>query len=118
MTFTNEDFRELKAEKLRENDFVYCDPPYLITDASYMKHGGWNDVCDKDLLELLDTLNDNGVKFGLSNVLSSKGRVNEHLVQWCKKYNVHHLTYNYMNSSYQSKDKSADSTDEVLITNF
>lgn len=118
VTFTNKDFRELKAEKLRENDFVYCDPPYSITDASYMKHGGWNDVCDKDLLELLDTLNDNGVKFGLSNVLSSKGRVNERLIKWCKKYDVHHLSYNYMNSSYQSKDKSADSTDEVLITNF
>ena len=33
--FTNYDFRKLSVDKLKENDFVYLDPPYLITDATY-----------------------------------------------------------------------------------
>jgi len=55
--FTNKDFRELKVDKLKPNDFVYCDPPYLITCATYNEKDGWNEQCEKDLLNLLDNLN-------------------------------------------------------------
>lgn len=115
--FTNKDFRELKIDKLSCNDFVYCDPPYLITCATYNEKDGWNEQCETDLLSLLDSLNSKSVKFALSNVLFSKGKTNDLLIEWSKKYNVHHLDYTYQNCNYHTKDKSSK-PDEVLITNF
>ena len=116
--FTNKDFTELKIEKLKEDDFVYCDPPYLITCASYNEKEGWNEIKEIQLLKLLDSLNDNNVKFALSNVLENKGKRNEILIEWCKKYNVHYLNNSYSNCNYHAKDKSKNSTVEVLITNY
>ena len=115
--FTNNDFNELKIDKLSSNDFVYCDPPYLITCATYNEKDGWNETCEKNLLELLDKLNSQNVKFALSNVLFSKGKTNDILLEWSKKYNVHHLDYTYQNCNYHTKDKESK-PDEVLITNY
>lgn len=115
--FTNKDFTELKIDKLKPNDFVYCDPPYLITCATYNEKDGWNETCEKNLLELLDNLNSQSVKFALSNVLFSKGKTNDLLIDWSKKYNVHHLDYTYQNCNYHTKDKESK-PDEVLITNY
>lgn len=115
--FTNKDFRELKIDKLSCNDFVYCDPPYLITCATYNEKDGWNEKCETDLLSLLDSLNSKSANFALSNVLFSKGKTNDLLIEWSKKYNVHHLDYTYQNCNYHTKDKSSK-PDEVLITNF
>ena len=115
--FTNNDFNELKIDKLTSNDFVYCDPPYLITCATYNEKDGWNQTHEKDLLTLLDRLNSKGVKFALSNVLFSKGKTNDILIEWSKKYNVHHLDYTYQNCNYHTKDKDSK-PDEVLITNY
>lgn len=115
--FINKDFRELKIDKLNSNDFVYCDPPYLITCATYNEKDGWNKQCERNLLELLDRLNENNVKFALSNVLFSKGKTNDILIEWSEKYNVHHLDYTYSNCSYHTKDKTSK-PDEVLITNY
>lgn len=115
--FTNKDFKDLKIDKLSSNDFVYCDPPYLITCATYNEKDGWNEQCEKDLLDLLDRLNSQSVKFALSNVLFSKGKTNDLLIEWSKKYNVHHLDYTYQNCNYHTKDKSSK-PDEVLITNY
>lgn len=115
--FINKDFRELKIDKLNSNDFVYCDPPYLITCATYNEKDGWNEQCERNLLDLLDRLNENNVKFALSNVLFSKGKTNDILIEWSEKYNVHHLDYTYSNCSYHTKDKTSK-PDEVLITNY
>lgn len=117
MVFTSMDFRELKPEKLGEGDFVYCDPPYLITCATYNEQDGWNEQCERDLLNLLDRLDERGVNFALSNVLTNKGRTNEILQEWCGKYHTIHLSNTYGNCSYHAKDKSTDTTDEVLIVN-
>ena len=117
VVFTNLDFRELKVEKLGEGDFVYCDPPYLIACATYNEQDGWNEQCERDLLNLLDRLDERGVGFALSNVLTNKGRANEILQEWCGKYHTVHLSNTYANCSYHAKDKTTDTTDEVLITN-
>lgn len=115
--FTNKDFRDLKVDKLTANDFVYCDPPYLITCATYNEKDGWNETCERSLLDLLDRLNAQSVKFALSNVLFSKGKINDMLIEWSNKYNVHHLDYTYQNCNYHTKDKETK-PDEVLITNY
>ena len=115
--FTNKDFNELKIDKLSLNDFIYCDPPYLITCATYNEKDGWNENSERKLLELLDKLNSQSVKFALSNVLFSKGKTNDILIEWSQKYNVHHLDYTYQNCNYHTKDKESK-PDEVLITNY
>lgn len=117
IVFLNKDFRSLKVDKLGINDFVYCDPPYLITCATYNEKDGWNQECEEDLLKLLDELNTKKIKFALSNVLYSKGKTNDLLIGWSKKYNVHHLDYTYQNCNYHTKDKT-NKSDEVLITNY
>lgn len=117
VVFLNKDFRQLKVDKLGNDDFVYCDPPYLITCATYNEKDGWNQECEEDLLNLLDELNTKKIKFALSNVLYSKGKTNDLLIEWSKKYNVHHLDYTYQNCNYHTKDKT-NKSDEVLITNY
>ncbi|MCL2015175.1 MAG: Dam family site-specific DNA-(adenine-N6)-methyltransferase [Defluviitaleaceae bacterium] len=117
--FTCENFQNFDISKLGKNDFVYCDPPYLITCATYNEQNGWNEVFESSLHETLDKLDKNGVKFALSNVLSSKGKTNEILTNWLKsrKYKVIHLNHSYANSNYHAKNKDGFS-DEVLILNY
>lgn len=116
--FYNRDFRTLDLSYLTNKSFVYCDPPYIITTATYNENGGWVEQDEKDLLELLDKLHNNGVKFGLSNVMSQNGKVNEILKEWSEKYTVHNLNFNYGNSSYHKKDRSVSNTEEVFICNY
>lgn len=116
--FTNEDFKDLNVDILTKDDLVYCDPPYLVTCASYNESDGWNETHERELLDLLDKLNDGGIRFALSNVLENKGKSNDILKEWSKKYNVNHLNNTYGNCNYHAKDKSTGGTDEVLITNY
>lgn len=120
-TFTCKDFREFNISELSSSDFVYADPPYLITCATYNEQGGWGTDTEKDLLAFLDKLNESNIKFALSNVLRSKGKENKILIQWLKKnqdrYKTFYLNYNYSNSNYQTKDKTS-SAEEVLIVNY
>ena len=114
------DFKEFNFDELNENDFVYCDPPYLISGAVYQdgKRGfkGWNQQDDIDLYNILDDLNNRNIKFALSNMIESKGRENEYLANWSKKYNIHNLSMNYNGGNYQRKVNNKDV--EVLITNY
>jgi DNA adenine methylase Dam len=116
-SFTCRDFREFDTSALTENSLVYCDPPYLITCATYNEQDGWNEQCERDLLAFLDGLNERGIRFALSNVLSSKGRTNDVLAEWTAKHRVIHFDYKYSNSNYQRKDRNG-TEDEVLIVNY
>jgi DNA adenine methylase Dam len=115
--FTNKNFQELKIDKLESDDFVYCDPPYLITLAAYNERGGWNEDKEKLLLHKLDEIHNKGIKFALSNVLEHKGKTNEILTNWSKKYTTHDLTKSYKNSNYQTNKRDEKESREVLITN-
>lgn len=114
-------FKLLDLSFLKADDFVYADPPYLITTGSYNdgKRGfeGWTWKEETWLYDKLDDLNKNNVKFALSNVMSHKGKTNLILEEWSKKYNVNLLEKDYRNSSYHSKDNDTV-TREVLITNY
>lgn len=119
--FTCLDFREFDIDTLGNNDFVYVDPPYLITCATYNEQGGWSETDEKDLLRFLDSLNEKELRFALSNVLRSKGKENTILIEWLDKnkdkYRAVNLNYSYSNSNYQTKDKTSNS-EEVLIINY
>lgn len=45
--FTCKDFRDVDLSRLTANSLVYCDPPYLITCATYNERGGWNEACER-----------------------------------------------------------------------
>ena len=118
-SFSCKSFTEFDVSDLTERDFVYVDPPYLITCATYNEQDGWNEDHEKELLKFLDGLKSKQIRFALSNVLRSKGRENTILLEWLSKnnYTIHHLNYGYANSNYQTKDKQSKS-EEVLITNY
>ena len=112
-TFTSKDFREFfDKNDYSKNDFVYLDPPYLITASEYNKL--WGEKPESDLLNLIDDLNKQGIKFALSNVTHYNGSKNKLLIGWMKKYNVHKIESNYI-SYYNNKKKKII---EVLITNY
>ncbi len=119
--FTCTDFRQFDISGLGQGDFVYADPPYLITCATYNEQGGWTQADEHDLLSFLDNLSAHNIQFALSNVLRSKGKENTILLQWLEdnkhRYTIHHLTHSYSNSNYQTKDKCSV-CEEVLITNY
>jgi len=118
--FINQDFSQLDIQILKNNDFVYADPPYLITCASYNERGGWTDNHEIELLALLDRLHSNNIRFALSNVLESKGRTNEILLNWIHthhEYRMIDLFYTYRNANYQRQNKNAI-TREILVINY
>lgn len=115
--FSSVDFREINIEKINVDDFVYCDPPYLITTAGYNEQKGWTEKDEKDLLAFLDSLNERRIRFALSNVMIHKGLKNKLLIEWSKKYTVHDMSFSYKNSNYHSKNRNQE-TKEVLITNY
>ena len=122
--FECNNFDKFNLSDLSESDFVYCDPPYLITSGTYNdgKRGftGWNEEQEKKLLCVLDSLEHSNVKFALSNVIEHKGTCNNVLKNWLseRKYNVHYLTSNYRNSNYHSQNLDKGVSIEVLVTNY
>ena len=102
----------LKKIKLSENDFIYLDPPYLITFSEYNKL--WNEQDEIELLRLLDELNERNIRFAISNVTHYKDRQNDIFIEWAQKYHIHSIKSNYI--SYH--DNSIKQFNEVLITNY
>lgn len=119
-----QEFDSIDLSKLTSKDFVYCDPPYLVTVGSYNdgKRGftGWGEKQEKQLLAILDGLNSRGIRFALSNVLTHKGVDNHLLASWVNTngYTVHEIDNDFTNSNYHTSVHSKDSTREVLITNY
>lgn len=124
VSFSSVDFENFSFEGFGENDFVYCDPPYLITCGTYNdgKRGfkGWAEQEEKSLLKTLNKLNNAGIKFALSNVLEHKGKENTILKSWVEtnNYQVSYFSYSYANSSYHTIDRGKNASVEVLITNY
>jgi DNA adenine methylase len=123
--FTCFDFDKFDLSFLTSNDFVYCDPPYLITTGTYNdgKRGftGWNEAEERKLLHILDNLQKRNIKFALSNVLEHKGKENEILQNWVHKNDflkVNYIQTNYANSNYQTLVRDKEASVEVLITNY
>lgn len=124
ISFKQSNFDELDLSFLTTSDFVYCDPPYLITTGTYNdgKRGftGWTEKEEKSLYGLLDSLHRRNIPFALSNVLIHKGKENVLLKTWIEKnrYEINYLKKDYSNSNYHTADRSKTSSVEVLITNY
>ena len=111
--FTNYSFNEFDFSNLNQSDFVYCDPPYYNSTATYNENGGWTEKDEINLLCTLDELNSKNIMFALSNNLKYG---NDILNEWMCKYTVHYLNANYTNCNYHKINKDKDI--EVLITNY
>lgn len=113
IAYYNLEFEEfLNSIELNENDFLYVDPPYLITSSEYNK--GWDESCETRLYDALDNLNERRIKFALSNVELYKGKINNILENWMKKYSVYTIKSNYINYF----DNGKKTIKEVLVCNY
>lgn len=103
----------LEKIKFEKNSYVFLDPPYLISMSEYNKL--WNDKKEDELCEYLDSLNDRGIKFGITNLITHKGKINQKFLDWSKKYCAYDVKSNYI--SFNDNTIKADSQ-EVFVTNY
>ena len=117
--FSSKEFDKVSIDDLGQDDFIYCDPPYLITTGSYNDGNrgfkDWKEDEELKLYKFLDKVNEKNIKFALSNVIEHKGKENVLLKDWSKKYKVIYLENDYSNSSYNTKKGESK---EVLIINY
>ena len=112
-TFHNLDFFYFfKNINFQQGDFVYLDPPYLITFSEYNKL--WNQETEERLLNFLEYLDEQNVNFAISNVTHYKGKINKLFFKWSETHLSHDIKSNYI--SYH--DNSNKKFKEVLITNY
>ena len=112
----NGDFQKLCVEELNKDDFVYLDPPYFNTTATYNENNGWSEDDENTLYSLCERLNENKIKFGISNVFENKNIKNQKLIDWCdkNKWNV----YTFDKFTYMACGKGNSNAKEVFITNY
>ncbi len=110
--FYSEDFEYFISE-IKEQDFVYLDPPYRFTIGSYNdgKRGfnGWSESEESRLLMFIDELDRKNIRFMFSYVINHKENTNNNILDWLdkNKYKVIKL------------DKQAGrKREEVLIVNY
>lgn len=112
IVFCSKDYKEFE-DNITSSDFVYVDPPYLITLGSYNdgKRGfkGWSKNDDIELYNFLNRLSDRGVRFMLSNVLKHKDKENKILKKWIKDNNYKTIKYNH---------KVRGRRDEIIVINY
>jgi len=105
-------FTDVCLWEVYPRDFMYLDPPYLISEAGY--NTLWSAKKEELLYSTLDTLTEKGFRWGLSNVLKHKTEVNTQLETWMKKYHSAVLEKEYLKVA---KNKVKD-TVEVYVYNY
>jgi DNA adenine methylase len=111
--FFNLDFQEFINHVQPEvDDFVYLDPPYLITFSEYNKL--WDEDSEMRLIDFLDELNEQGVRFAVSNVLWHRTRYNGTFNLWAQQYNIVRIQSNYISFNDNTNKDSV----EVLVKNY
>jgi DNA adenine methylase Dam len=112
--FFNQSFENFLNQFIyHRDDFIYLDPPYLISKSEYNKN--WSESNERTLLNTLDSLNSKNVKFAISNLIRHKGEENTIFINWSKKYKTVNIKSNYI--SYHDNTKKKDSI-EILVLNY
>lgn len=113
ITYSTRDFRDsVTRYDLGPNDFVYLDPPYLITQAEYNRR--WQEKNDQDLRQVFEFLHSKNVRVAMSNVLRYRDNKNTNLERWARKFRIIDVKSNYINR-FDNKQKTIR---EVLIVNY
>lgn len=119
--FVDADFKKPSVQKeILSSDFLYFDPPYLITDAVYNESNGWSESDEEELLKLLSTCIEKNIPFVLSNVLSkNNGNIyNEPLKKWIDSHpnvEVIDIDYHYRSSSYNKKNRNSNEREIIVV---
>lgn len=115
---SNLDFRDIDYKRLKTGDFVYMDPPYYITTAVYNKY--WHEKDERDLYRLLTELDEQGVSFGLSNVLVHQGQTNTYLEEFIgsKDFIVYETDMMYTSRMDSDWQGDVEESVEVYVTNY
>lgn len=103
----------INSIKFDENTFVYFDPPYLISMSEYNKN--WTEEEEKRLYALIDKLNDKGVKFGITNLIQHKGKINNIFKEWSENYKVLDITSNYISFNDNTIKQNSK---EIYVYNY
>jgi len=111
--FYSMDFEKfLDKIHISKDDFIYMDPPYLITFSEYNKL--WNEENEIRLISVLDRLNKAKIRFAVSNVLWHRTNYNGIFNEWAQKYKIVRIKSNYISFN----DNTEKDTYEVLIKNY
>ena len=94
-------------------DITFFDPPYLNTTAVYNEKGGWTESDEIALIQKAEKECKSFVWFGQ---FVSNGIVNEHLMEFAKRYEYKVLKDTTANCS--ANKKRGKQTIEVMIYNF
>lgn len=115
IVFRSMDYRKMEDE-IEKNDFVYCDPPYLISCGAYNdgKRGfnGWDGKQEQELLDFLSRLDKRGVKFMLSNMVDRNNKENTNLSKWIKSNNFKLI------KSDKITQRNRQDRQEIIIINY
>ena len=105
----------------KKHTLFYFDPPYYLSDATY--NNNWNEDQEKKLIECLKELTNKGYKWCLSNVIESKGKINQHLINFIdnNKDNIKWKILsdiNYKNSNYQRSTRNKKDIEILIWGNY
>ena len=107
--FVCQDFHQTLSN-LSENDFVYCDPPYLGRHVDY--YDSWNENMENELFALLDRV---PCKFILSTWHSNRYRKNPFINMLWSKFNILTKEHFY---HVGAKEDNRNAMIEALVMNF
>ena len=112
--FYNKDYKDFLLElDIDKNAYIYLDPPYLISMSEYNKL--WNEEKERELCEILDMLDAKGIRFGITNLISHKGKENILFKNWSKKYKTYLINSNYISFNDNTVKKNSI---EIFVTNI
>ena len=119
--FICEDFKSKFVKRyIDKSDFIYIDPPYLITTAVYNDSGKWDEVDEAELIRILEEMLNNNKYFVLSNLLDKKGKENVQLKGFIKrnknKVIVKNINYNYKSASYNKIMRDSNEHEIIVIS--
>ncbi len=115
---SNRDFEVFLDEiSLENSDFVYFDPPYSHSTATYNERNNkWIKDDDLRLLAYCAKLNQKGIKFGISNIFTNNNAENALLKDFCKENALN--IFSPSSFTYSACGKGNKSHKEVFICNY
>jgi len=109
LIFICQDFKKTLSS-LSENDFVYCDPPYIGRHVDY--YDSWDEDMENELFSLLNQL---PCKFILSTWHSNRYRENPFINRLWSKFNILTKEHFY---HVGAKEDNRNAMTEAIVMNF
>ncbi len=114
---SNEDYRIHLFTKFDERDFVFLDPPYYLSEMNSVSSysSKWNEKDERSFLAFLNILYDNDIKFGVTNLISYKGKEHSKLIELIEELS---LNVKVIKTSNNANGIVNDDYKEVYIYNY